>query len=166
MAEGQGFLARWSRLKKAAAQNRAAAEQPAEPPPAELPPVESLTGESDFSPFMQPGVPDSLRNAALQKLWRSDPVYANLDGLVEYGEDFAADFNAAAAVATAYRVLEGMPDGDEPVPEEAPAAAQPAVAAAQGPKGPAAADNESHEGDPAAGPFAAPGAPPAADGLG
>jgi hypothetical protein len=45
----------------------------------------------------------------LRKLWRSDPVFANLDGLVEYGEDYGADFRAASAVKTVYRVLEGMP---------------------------------------------------------
>lgn len=146
MAEEEGFLARWSRLKRAAAQSPqpAGEAQPATAPPTELPPLETLTGESDFAPFMQSGVPDAVRNAALQKLWRSDPVYANLDGLVEYGEDFAADFNAAGAVATAYRVLQGMPDGTEaPPPEESPPtqAAAPETAAAPDPGAP---DNESH----------------------
>jgi hypothetical protein len=129
MAEPAGFLARWSRLKQQARRAQVPApgvpQEPApapriDPPPAELPPIETLTAESDFSSFMQAGVPDALRNAALQKLWRSDPVYANLDGLVEYGEDYAADFKAAAAVRTAYRVLRGMP-------EEAAAPTEPAT---------------------------------------
>jgi uncharacterized protein DUF3306 len=129
MAEPRGFLARWSRLKQEArrasppAASEAAPGAPSAEPVPELPAIDSLTAESDFTPFMQPGVPEALRNAALQKLWRSDPLLANLDGLVEYGDDFAADFNAGAAVVTAYRVLQGMPEGSEPPPE--PAAPQP-----------------------------------------
>ncbi|MGB8182007.1 MAG: DUF3306 domain-containing protein, partial [Stellaceae bacterium] len=92
MAEPADFLARWSRLKRRARQPQpsdtapvsATAATPAvETPPETLPPVESLTAESDYRIFMQPGVPEVTRNAALQKLWRSDPVFANLDGLVE-----------------------------------------------------------------------------------
>jgi Protein of unknown function (DUF3306) len=125
VAEPGGFLARWSRLKQAARKAQApAAPEPQAPPPEpaaqDLPAIEELNADSDFTAFMRPGVPDSLRNAALRKLWSSDPVYANLDGLVEYGEDFAADFNAGAAVATLYRVLEGMPGGDPPATAEGP----------------------------------------------
>ncbi len=125
MADPPGFLARWSRLKQQSRQPTAPeADVPGEPAPelpaTELPSIETLTAESDFTAFMQPGVPEPLRNAALQKLWRSDPVYANLDGLVEYGEDYAADFRAATAVATVYRVLQGMPDREEQPPPEPP----------------------------------------------
>lgn len=76
----------------------------------DLPALDSLTRDSDFSPFMREGVPEELRNQALRKLWSSDPVYANLDGLLEYGEDFGEPFRMAGVVATVYRVLEGMPD--------------------------------------------------------
>jgi Protein of unknown function (DUF3306) len=147
MAEPEGFIARWSRRKNAARRRPGSppSPAPAEPPPtpaapqaeaAALPAIESLTAESDFSLFMQPGVPDDLRNAALQKLWRSDPVYANLDGLLEYGEDYAAAFASPAAVRTAYRVLQGMPGGEpaeKPAPEPAPgpvSQAEPSEAAA------------------------------------
>ncbi len=137
MADPPGFLQRWSRLKRA--EREAAARRAAAPPPAasvapqpvaqpedplkDLPPLDSLTRDSDFRPFMRPGVPEALRNQALRKLWKSDPVYANLDGLLEYGEDFAEPFRLAGAVATVYRVLEGMPDPQPPAAE--PAAAQP-----------------------------------------
>jgi hypothetical protein len=90
-----------------------------------------LTKDSDFRAFMRPGVPEALRNQALRKLWGSDPVYANLDGLLEYGEDFAAPFRMAGVVATVYRVLEGMPEPEkpaEPAPETAPATPVPAAA--------------------------------------
>jgi Protein of unknown function (DUF3306) len=135
MSDPADFLSRWSRLKQksqsAAPKSPAVPEAGAAPPtvapgaaPAELPSLDSLTKDSDFSVFMRPGVPESARNAALQKLWRSDPVFANLDGLVEYGDDFAADFRSTAAVATVYRVLQGMPGGEaKPVdkPEKPPA---------------------------------------------
>jgi Protein of unknown function (DUF3306) len=141
MSDPADFLARWSRLKQKS--QSAAPESPAvleagaalpatnAPPtvapgaaPAELPPLDSLTKDSDFSVFMRPGVPESARSAALKKLWRSDPVFANLDGLIEYGDDFAADFRSTAAVATVYRVLQGMPGGEaKPLdkPEKPPA---------------------------------------------
>ncbi len=128
MTDPQGFLARWSQRKRAQQGRKpeappsaaaAAASHAGEDPLADLPPLETLGKDSDFRPFMRPGVPEELRKAALRKLWGSDPVYANLDGLLEYGDDFAAPFRLAGAVATAYRVLAGMP-----APETEPAAAQ------------------------------------------
>jgi hypothetical protein len=126
LAEPPGFLARWSRLKRAE-RDKALRRDPAPPavttadapePPADpledLPALETLTKDSDFRAFMRPGVPEELRNQALRKLWGSDPVYANLDGLLEYGEDFAEPFRMAGVVATVYRVLEGMPDPEKP----------------------------------------------------
>lgn len=143
MADPPGFLERWSRLKQAdrkkaarggnaAAPATAAPQQPApqpEDPLADLPPLETLTKDSDFRPFMRSGVPEELRKAALRKLWGSDPVYANLDGLVEYGEDFAEPFRLAGAVATVYRVLEGMPEPARPEAETVSADRQPEDAA-------------------------------------
>jgi hypothetical protein len=54
----------------------------------DLPDVETLTYESDFTVFLQRGVPDALRSMALAKLWRSDPILANLDGLNDYDDDY------------------------------------------------------------------------------
>lgn len=50
----------------------------------DLPDVETLTYESDFTTFLRDGVPERLKQAALRKLWLSDPVFANLDGLNDY----------------------------------------------------------------------------------
>ncbi|HKW54734.1 MAG TPA: DUF3306 domain-containing protein [Stellaceae bacterium] len=161
MAEPGDFLSRWSRLKRRAqAEPRdgirsgtarptldQAANQPevessdssVQPPVAKqdetLPPIETLGKDSDYTPFMRSDVPDALRNAALRKLWQSDPVFANLDGLVDYAEDFGASFALGGAVATVYRVLEGMPDPPEkrpPQPAESgsPTAPSPAGGAA------------------------------------
>jgi hypothetical protein len=136
MAEDrEPFLKRWARMKA----ERAAADAPepaVEAPvpavsapadaapevrPEELPPIEELTAESDFTPFLRAGVPEELKRLALRKLWRSDPVFANLDGLVEYGEDFGAAFRNPGPVATLFRIGRGMPGpGDEEEAEEQP----------------------------------------------
>jgi hypothetical protein len=97
----------------------------ADTPPAadaapDLPPIESLTRDSDFTVFMREGVPDDLRNLALRKLWRSDPVFANLDGMLEYGEDYSQLFKpgVAATLKTLYRVGQGyLAEPVEPEPE-------------------------------------------------
>ena len=73
-----------------------------------LPDIESLTYESDYTAFMRKGVPAELRKRALQRLWRSDPVFANLDGLVEYGEDYTKIGTVKQLVRTAYQVGRGM----------------------------------------------------------
>jgi hypothetical protein len=102
------FLARWSARKRAALRDvqaapAAAASAPvavprdagqgatvspsAEPPDA-LPPVDSLTLASDFAPFMQPTVDDSLKRAALRKLF-TDPHFNIMDGLDVYIDDYS-----------------------------------------------------------------------------
>ena len=113
--ERTDFLTRWSRRKAASkATPAAAAATPAEgvvlakagtpspaqlgnpvPGPAEapsaptpLPPVESLTLESDFTPFMRSGVDPVMRQQALRTLFR-DPRFNVQDGLDVYIADFS-----------------------------------------------------------------------------
>ena len=57
------------------------------PAPSALPPVESLTFESDFGAFLQPKVDESLKRAALKKLF-SDPHFNVMDGLDTYIDDY------------------------------------------------------------------------------
>lgn len=59
-----------------------------EPHPAEGIDIEKLEYESDFTVFMQDKVPEAVRRMALRKLWRSNPILANIDGLNDYDEDF------------------------------------------------------------------------------
>lgn len=59
-----------------------------EPHPAEGIDIETLDYESDFTVFMDAKVPEALRRMALRKLWRSNPILANIDGLNDYDEDF------------------------------------------------------------------------------
>jgi hypothetical protein len=54
-----------------------------------------LDYESDYSRFMEKGVPESIRKRALRALWGSNPILANVDGLNDYDEDFT---DAALAV--------------------------------------------------------------------
>jgi hypothetical protein len=54
-----------------------------------LPPIDTLTKDSDFTPFMAEKVPAFIRRQALNLLWRSDPAFAHLDGLDDYDDDFS-----------------------------------------------------------------------------
>ena len=99
MAEELPFLSRWSRRKVEAKQG--ATPEPEEapapvalpavheaPPPEPLPPVESLTPESDFKPFLKPGVDEGLKRQALRALFR-DPQFNVQDGLDIYIGDYS-----------------------------------------------------------------------------
>jgi len=105
MSDGD-FLSRWSRRKHAAKRGEplppaavpdvvpgspgAGAIEPVEPPlpPEPLPPVESLTPESDFTPFMRDEVDPGIRRQALRTLFR-DPRFNVMDGLDVYIDDFS-----------------------------------------------------------------------------
>src|SRR5690606_24143638 len=67
----------------AAAREPAAAGRRADGEAIESPPIDSLTPQSDFSPFMQAGVDAATRNAALAQLFR-DPHFNVMDGLDVY----------------------------------------------------------------------------------
>lgn len=62
----------------------------------------------DFAAFMNSAVPERLRRRALRTLWRSNPVLANLDGLIDYGEDFSDAAMVVPDMASAYQVGRGM----------------------------------------------------------
>lgn len=50
--------------------------------------LDTIDEESDLSIFMKEGVPEALKRKALSVLWRSNPVFANVDGLCDYDQDF------------------------------------------------------------------------------
>ncbi|WP_109107912.1 DUF3306 domain-containing protein [Azospirillum sp. TSO35-2] len=96
----------------------------------DLPPIEELTGESDFTPFLRAGVPEDVHRQALRKLWTSDPIYANDDGLKDYADDYTGLFTGSAPVKTLYRAGKGFLDAlDEVVEGADPAPAVPASCA-------------------------------------
>ncbi len=74
----------------------------------ELPDPDSMVEGDDFSAFLKTTVPERLRIRALRRLWTTNPVLANLDGLLEYGEDFTDAATVMENLQTAYRVGQGM----------------------------------------------------------
>ena len=74
----------------------------------DLPDPDTLVMGDDFSVFMSKAVPDRIRRRALRILWRSNPILANVDMLVDYGEDFTDAAMAVENIQTAYQVGKGM----------------------------------------------------------
>jgi hypothetical protein len=93
-------------------------ETAADEPAPELPSIEELTAESDYKVFLQKGVPAALTRAALRKLWTSDPVLANLDGLNDYDEVYNAVQPALTLAQTSYRPGKGYADETEEAVDE------------------------------------------------
>ncbi|MBO9407492.1 DUF3306 domain-containing protein [Shimia sp. R9_1] len=74
----------------------------------ELPDPDELDQGDDFSVFLAKAVPERIRRRALRKLWLTNPVLANLDELVDYGEDFTDSAMVIEGMQTAYQVGKGM----------------------------------------------------------
>ncbi|SMP03907.1 DUF3306 domain-containing protein [Shimia sagamensis] len=74
----------------------------------DLPDPDGLEKGDDFSVFLEKAVPERIRRRALRKLWLSNPVLANIDELVDYGEDFTDSAMAVEAIQTTYQVGKGM----------------------------------------------------------
>jgi hypothetical protein len=89
MAQDDGdFLRRWSRRKRQAAVAAPAPKAADAPAAPELPPLDSLTFESDFKAFMHSKVEETVKRAALKKLF-SDPRFNLMDGLDTYIDDYS-----------------------------------------------------------------------------
>ena len=69
---------------------------------------DTMEAGDDFSAFMKAAVPDRIRRRALRKLWLTNPVLANLDQLVDYGEDFTDAATVVENLQTSYQVGKGM----------------------------------------------------------
>lgn len=93
----------------------------------ELPEPETLKIGDDFSAFMGKAVPEHLRRRALRTLWRSNPVLANVDMLVDYGEDFTDAALAVENIQTAYQVGKGMLKHVEEMARQAAELEEPAL---------------------------------------
>lgn len=170
--EDGDFLGRWARRKQAAQEEaREGAEKDvavatSEPEREETPArdergdeeileelglkhPDDLAPGDDVSGYMQAAAPDHLRRLALRKLWRANPALANLDGLIDYGDDFTDRATVIENLQTVYEVGRGMvrrveaalaeagetaPEeerGAEPEPPEPPEPAPDAVVEAQ-----------------------------------
>jgi hypothetical protein len=110
----KGFLARWSQRKQEAKQPEPTPDAPVgegvessgSPAPqgedvtpefdlSTLPKLEELTESTDITAFLRKGVPEHLRNAALQKSWALDPAIRNY---VNPALEYAYDWNAPGGV--------------------------------------------------------------------
>lgn len=129
MAEREGFLGRWSRLKRETAHEVPA---PDEAGPLDridgteplidleaLPSLESLGAASDYTQFLAKGVPEELRCAALRKAWASDPAIADFRGFGEYDWDCNAPGYGALLPTDNIRQLLSRILKDDPDEEEA-----------------------------------------------
>lgn len=137
----EGFLGRWSRLKREGEPAPVAGtvevvpeETPRQAPEktdAEileelgLPDPAELKAGDDFSAFMARAVPEHLRRRALRRLWLSDPALANLDELVDYGQDFTDAALAVTNIQTGFQLGRGFsPDPEELAARKAAADAE------------------------------------------
>jgi hypothetical protein len=147
--DDKGFLARWSQRKQEAKQPEPTPDEAApsaEIPPApvaeseaspkfdlsSLPKLEEMTGATDITGFLQKGVPEHLRNAALRKSWALDPAIRNyVNPALEYAYDWNTPGGVpgtgeiGAGMDVARMVLQIMGDGGPAEP--AAAAADPAM---------------------------------------
>lgn len=76
---------------------------------------EKLDYESDYTQFMDKNVSSADRHKALRKLWVSNPVLANMDGLDDYCEDYtdAAVCLPKGVLKTAYQYGRGFLNDEE-----------------------------------------------------
>ena len=109
----------------------------------ELPAPETLETPEAVRNFLKSALPMRLRNRALRQLWGMNPTLANLDGLVDYGEDFTDSATVVANMQTIYEVGRGMVKRALDLPEEDAPEAEALVAEAEAePEGLAALDEE------------------------
>ncbi|RPG58386.1 MAG: DUF3306 domain-containing protein [Flavobacteriales bacterium TMED235] len=73
-----------------------------------LPDPEKMKAGDDFKVFLTKTVPEHIKKRALRKLWVSNPVLANLDGMNEYDDDFTLATSALEEFATNYVVGKGF----------------------------------------------------------
>ena len=136
-----GFLSRWSTRKSQIAKGE---DVPDEVPSSEiaddviedeedaaltdaellkkydLPDPEAVTEESGLEQFLNgKGLPGRVRQMALRRLWRLNPLFGVVDDMVEYGEDYTDAATVIEDMKTAYTVGKGYakevvePEGTE-----------------------------------------------------
>ena len=129
--EGEGgFLSRWSARKNQIAKGEDVPDEVPAPEIAEdaviedeedaaltdaellkkydLPDPESVTEESGLEQFLNgKGLPGRVRQMALRRLWRLNPLFGVVDDMVEYGEDYTDAATVVEGMKTAYTVGKG-----------------------------------------------------------
>jgi len=73
-----------------------------------LPDPDNLTSDDNVAGFMAKSVPERLRRRALRRFWRLNPILANVDGLVDYGENYTDAATVVENLMSTYQVGKGM----------------------------------------------------------
>ena len=73
----------------------------------ELPDPEDVTEETGLDRFMSGDMPERLRQMALRRLWRLNPMFGIVDDMVEYGEDYTDAAVVIEGMQTAYTAGKG-----------------------------------------------------------
>ena len=99
-----------ARRAEAEAQDAARAERSDEDLLAEagLPDPELIDTPEMVRDFLRSALPQRLKTRALRKLWTMNPVLANLDGLVDYADDYTDAATCMPNVPTTYQVGKGL----------------------------------------------------------
>lgn len=105
LAEQQAVEAQLARQEEARLAEKTDEELLAD---AGLPEPEVLDSPERVREFLQSALPQRLKTRALRRLWQLNPIFAQLDGLVDYGEDFTDSARVIENMQTAYVVGKGM----------------------------------------------------------
>lgn len=73
-----------------------------------LPDPDQLSDPQQVQEFLRSNLPQRLKTRALRRLWRLNPILANVDGLVDYGEDYTDAATVVEGLQTVYQVGKGM----------------------------------------------------------
>ncbi|MAC82424.1 MAG: hypothetical protein CML66_30725 [Rhodobacteraceae bacterium] len=73
-----------------------------------LPDPDTLDTSAELRAFLLPSIPRRLKTRALRRMWRTNPVLANLDGLVDYAEDYTDAAMVPDVLTTSYQVGRGL----------------------------------------------------------
>ena len=68
---------------------------------------EEIEDEAGLEAFMENGLPDRLRQMALRRMWRLNPLFRFADEMVEYGENYTDAATVIDGMTTAYQVGKG-----------------------------------------------------------
>lgn len=143
--ESESPFARWSR-RKLTSRTAPNEQPPAEPetpalavdgaPPPEdevfdestLADPETLNAGDDFTAYLGKNISSGLKRRALRRLWTTNPVLANLDGLNDYDDDYTTIGTPSGLLKTAYKAGRGYLSDPEPADgrQDAPSPERPA----------------------------------------
>ena len=103
--------------------------------PRSLPSIDSIVADTDIRGFLAPGVPEDLKYAALQQMWRADPAIRDFIGLCENSWDFNAPggphgFEPLQVTEQMKAAVEAMFDQKLPAPEDSGAEKEEAAVSA------------------------------------